>query len=76
MSRYILYTDESNNYYIVELLDEGIDNLYEVEKDLIEKGFVISTVIGTFIKCFKKKENKELKILIEGDKEKQNDTKL
>lgn len=53
MSRYIVYKDEFNKY-IVELLDEGIDNLYEVEKELIEKGFVISTVVGTFIKCFKK----------------------
>ena len=53
MSRYIMYTDEFNKY-IVELLDEGVDELYEVEKELIEQGFVISTVIGTFIKCFKK----------------------
>ena len=53
MSTYILYTDGFNRY-LAEVLDEGIDNLYEVEKDLIEKGFVISTVIGTFIKCFKK----------------------
>ena len=53
MSRYILYTDEFNRF-LAEVLDEGFDNLYEVEKELIEKGFVISTVIGTFIKCFKK----------------------
>lgn len=53
MSRYIVYKDEFDNY-IVELLNEGVDELYQVEKELIEKGFVISTVIGTFIKCFKK----------------------
>jgi hypothetical protein len=53
MSRYIIYKDEYNNY-IVELLNEGINELYEVEKELIEKGFVIDTVIGIFIKCFKK----------------------
>lgn len=53
MIRYIVYKGEYNNY-IVELLTEGFDGLHEVEKELIEKGFVISTVIGTFIKCFKK----------------------
>ena len=53
MNWYIVYKSEFDDY-IVELLNEGIDELYEVEKDLIEKGFVISTVIGTFIKCFKK----------------------
>lgn len=55
MNSYIVYKDEDDNY-IVELLNEGIDELYEVEKELIEKGFIISTVIGTFIKCFKKEE--------------------
>lgn len=41
MSRYILYTDEFNRF-LAEVLDEGIDNLYEVEKELTEKGLSFS----------------------------------
>lgn len=52
MNNYIMYRDEFDRY-IVEILNETIDDLYAAEKDLIYKGFAIIQVIGKFIKCRK-----------------------
>lgn len=52
MSNYIIYRDEFDRY-IVEILNEGVDELYEVEKDLVYKGFIITEVMGMFIRCHK-----------------------
>ena len=53
MKSYIIYKNDEFNEYIVEILNEGQRELLSVEQDLVRQGYVITQVIGVFIKCFK-----------------------
>lgn len=55
MNGYIIYESEYGDF-LVEMLNEGREELYRIEKSLIEQGFIISKVEGLFIKCHKVRE--------------------
>ena len=54
MSNYIIYKSEETDEYIVEMFNEGLDELYNVQHSLVQQGFIIIKVDGLFIKCLKK----------------------
>ena len=51
MSNYIIYKDEYRNC-IVEVLNQGEHEMLSVQQTLTQKGYMISEVCGTFIKCY------------------------
>ena len=59
MSNYIIYKSEETDEYIVEMLNEGLDELYNVQHSLVRQGFIIIKVDGLFIKCLKKELDTE-----------------
>jgi len=55
MRNFELYTNE-NGDCICEMLNEGLEELQNVEGELIRMGYVITNVKGLFIKCLKVKD--------------------
>ena len=58
MSNYIIYKDDYGNC-IVEVLNKGEHEMLSVQQTLTQKGYIISEVFGTFIKCYKVGEYEE-----------------
>ena len=57
MQSFTIYKETEEGFeYIVEMYNEGYENLQRVEKQLIEQGFIITEVTGLFIKCVKLSE--------------------
>lgn len=52
MGEYAIYENE-HGCFIVETFSKGWGELYDIEKDLLEHGFVITNIDGRFIKCYK-----------------------
>ena len=59
MSSYIIYKDDCGNC-IVEVLNQGEYEMLSVQQTLTQKGYIISEVCGTFIKCHKIIEDEEI----------------
>ncbi len=58
MQDYTIYKEVEEGFeYIVEMYNEGYENLQRIEKHLIEQGFIITEVKGLFIKCVKMLNN-------------------
>lgn len=59
MSNYIIYKDEYG-HCIVEVLNQGEHEMLSVQQALTIRGFIISEVCGTFIKCHQVGESEEI----------------
>ena len=59
MNNYIIYKDEYGNC-IVEVLNQSEHEMLSVQQTLTQKGYIISEVCGTFIKCRKINEGEEI----------------
>lgn len=58
MQNFTIYKEVEEGFeYIVEMYNQGYENLQQVEKQLIEQGFIITEVSGLFIKCVKMLNN-------------------
>ena len=58
MNNYIVWHNENEeNEIIVEVLNEGIDELLKVEKIFIKANYVITNVDGMYIKMTKVEED-------------------
>ena len=52
MVNYIIYKSEYGEY-IVELLNNTETDMLEVQRQLINQGYIIINVIDRYIKCYK-----------------------
>lgn len=52
MMNYIIYKSEYNEY-IVELLNNTETDMLEVQQQLTKQGYIITDVLGRYIKCYK-----------------------
>ena len=54
MNDYKIWISQDNeNDILVEMLNEGLDNLFSIEKEFINKGYIVSSCDGIYIKFTK-----------------------
>lgn len=58
MMNYIIYESEFWGC-VVEILNETEQDLFCVQRDLTNKGYVITAIYGKFIKCHKVEEKED-----------------
>ena len=58
MKNYDIYTNEYGDA-IVEVFNEGEEEMLRMQQSLTQQGYIISQVCGCFIKCHKVGEGEE-----------------